>query len=233
MSRIGAKVRTFSNDSTLTDQYERAQTLYFNWLCVLVHIDDYYGKQWYILAKILHDIEFYWTVPNDDNRATDGVRLREVWLSTLKNEAEDLGVGFDVPPDSLNGPCSMFEMMVALASRIESDIMQSDELGNRTHIWFWYMIHNLLSDADLMNCHWWIDSTNDSSIQPLERDTIKEMVRHCLDRDYELDGRGGCLFPITRYETRVNEWNCVDRREAELWYQAQDWISENFHGEII
>lgn len=225
MSRVGSHVVTMGNDPTcLCDENERAQTLYFNWLCVLVHADDYLGKEWYILAKILHDVEFYWTVPNDDNRASDGVKLREVWLSTLKNEAEDLGVGTYIPMDALKGPCTMLEMMVALASRLESDVMQNDTDGNRTWLWFWYMVHNLISDANNMDCHWWHKACTDDSITPDVANIIKEMVRICLDREYGVNGHGGCLFPLL---------NClVDRREVEIWYQAQDWINENFGDEI-
>lgn len=225
VSKITRHVHSFGDAMAFSDDHERAQTLYFNWLCVLVHADDYMGKEWYILSKILHDIEFYWTVANDDNRAEDGVKLREVWRSSLKNEAEDLGVGLYVPLDALNGPCTMLEMMVALASRIESDMMQIDSEGNRTWLWFWYMVHNLLADADPRNCHWWHDTCHDETITPLEGSTIKEMVRKCLDREYEPDGSGGCLFPMIRSEA-------CDRREVELWYQTNDWLNENFGHEI-
>lgn len=227
MSRIGGHIMNFGKDYAqlaLSDDNERIQTLYFNWLCVLVHVDDYMGKSWYILAKILHDIEFYWTISNDDNRAADGVKLREIWLSNFKNEAEDLGVDVYVQADALSGACTIFEMMVGLATRIESDIMQRDGEGNRTWMWFWNMVHNLISDADLINCHWWHNGCNDEEITPKEANIIKEMVRRCLDREYEPDGTGGCLFPIFR--------SGIDRREVELWYQAQDWISDNFGDEI-
>lgn len=219
MSRISEKTVMFSsNPRALSDENARAQTLYFNWLCVLVHADDYVGKEWYILAKILHDIEFYWTIPNDDNRASDGVKLREVWLANLRGEAEDLGVGLYIPNDALNGPCTMLEMMVGLASRIESEIMQVDEAGNRTWMWFWGMVKSLLWDDVLM-------FYSDDSIIPNGGDTIREMVRKCLDREYDSNGfGGGCLFPIL---------NCaIDRKEVELWYQAQDWVSDNFGTEI-
>lgn len=223
MSRIGKHVvHLGSSYEPLSDENERAQTLYFNWLCVLVHADDYLGKEWYILAKTLHDIEYYWLIPNDDNRANDGIKLREVWLSTIKNEAEDLGVGTYIPLDALSGPCTMLEMMVGLASRIESDIMQRDDEGNRTWIWFWHMVSNLLGGENF-----WDGWYSDDVITPVEGNTIREMVRRCLDREYEADGFGGCLFPITQGASEA-----CDRREVELWYQAQDWITENFGDEL-
>lgn len=221
MSKVGSNVVLLTGDDVkeaLTDDRERAQTLYFNWLCVLVHADDYMGKEWYILAKTLHDIEFYWTISNDDNRATDGVKLREVWLTSLKNEAEDLGVGLYVPVDALNGPCTMLEMMVGLASRIESDIMQEDSEGNRTWQWFWYMVGNLLRDDNRKVTNWWWKACPDDAILPDKIDVIRERVRICLDREYKSNGTGGGLFPL--------DHDCSDRREIELWYQAQEWIKD-------
>lgn len=226
MSRVGARVMDYIDASLCADPYERAQTLYFNWLCVIVHADNYADKKWYILAKTLHDIEFYWTVPNDENRATDGIKMREVWLSTLKSEAEDLGVVVDLPLDALNGPCTMFEMMVGLSSRIESDIMQRDDAGNRTSMWFWFMFHNLVSWYRDDN-QWWYRELHDDSITPYGRDVIKEMVRKCLDREYKPNGSDGCLFPVV-----TNAGDIVDRKDIELWYQAQDWVRENFSSEL-
>lgn len=222
MSRVGKNVVTFADGKALSDGNERIQTLYFNWLCVLVHADDYMGHEWYILAKTLHDIEFYWTVPNDDNRASDGVKLRSVWLESLKNESEDLGLSVYVPDDALNGPCTMFEMLVGLAVRIESDIMQNDNEGNRTWIWFWTMINNLLSEHN--DDGWWHTRYNDEAIS--SDSVIREMVRRCLDREYAPDGFGGCLFPLT------NAKDGYDRREVEIWRQAQEWVCENFQDEL-
>ena len=61
----------------------------------------------------------------DVNRAADGLNLRE-------------RLGFQS-----GNPCSIFEMMVALAVRCEEHIMTNDEIGDRTPLWFWGMIENL------------------------------------------------------------------------------------------
>lgn len=213
MSKIADKIQNLDGRGPFKDDYERAQTMYFNWLCNIVHVDDYAGKTWYILAKILHNIEFYWTVSNDDNRANDGVRLRETWLNMMKIEAEDLGVGVGVPLDALNGGCSVLEMLVGLASRIESDIMQSDELGNQTGYWFWDMVHNLLQDYGLI-------IFQDNEIDSHHGDIIRNRVMTFLDRSYDFYGRNGGLFPLA--ETNV------DQRDVEIWYQAQRWLAENY-----
>lgn len=213
MSKIANKITDLEGRGPFGDEYERTQTLYFNWLCSMVHIDDYCGMSWYVLAKILHNIEFYWTVSNDDNRAADGIRLRQTWLNMMESEANDLGVGISVPLDALTGPCTVFEMMVALASRIESDIMQSDELGNRTSAWFWDMLYNLLWDYD-------ITVFRDNEITTKAGAIVRRLITKLLDRDYDFNGNGG-LFPLGPNTD-------VDQREVEIWYQAQYWLVENY-----
>lgn len=214
MSKIANKITDLEGRGPFSDEQERTQTLYFNWLCTMVHIDDYAGMSWYVLAKILHSIEFYWTIPNDDNRASDGIHLRDIWLGMMEAEANDLGIGLSVTPGALTGGCSVFEMMVALAIRIESDVMQSDELGNRTSAWFWDMIYNLLHGYQLVEFA-------DDTINSQHGDILTHVVMRMLDRDYEYSGQSGGLFPLKQSPD-------VDQRGVELWYQAQYWISENY-----
>ena len=217
MSRIAGNIALFKDEDAIMSLAERTQTLYFHWLCSLVRLDNYCEKSWYILAKLLHNIEFYWTIPNDDNRATDGVKLREVWYTSIINEAEDLGVGMYVDTNALNGPCTVLEMLIGLAIRIEADIMQNDAYGNRTYRWFWRMIGNLYEHR--------LGHFGDSDITSDDGDFITAMTMKCLDRDYFSDGSNGGLFPL--FEP-VDE----NQRETELWYQAQNWLKEAFPEEF-
>lgn len=231
MSKIAAKITSLSPDTPFTNDIERAQTLYFNWLCNMVHVDDYCGESWYILAKILHNIEFYWTIPNDENRAVHGVKLRQVWIESMEDQAEDLGVGHPMfPLDSLTGPCSVLEMMVGLAVSIESEIMMSSEKGNRTAVWFWEMIINFLyenhkDEIPLRNpfeiplFHLW----SDRFIDEQRGEMLRMSVSKIMDRTYDKYGNGG-LFPLIDTDE--------DQREVEIWYQAQHWLEENYPEEF-
>lgn len=231
MSKIASKMTDLSPDTPFTNDIERAQTLYFNWLCDMVHVDNYCGKSWYFLAKILHNIEFYWVLPNDENRAIHGVKLRQVWMENIEEQAEDLGVGHPMfPLDSLTGPCSVLEMLVGLAVSIESEIMMNQEKGNRTAVWFWEMIINLLYE----NCrdelqiqgpfevplfYRWSDRFIDEKCGEM----LQMFVVKIMDRTYDECGLGG-LFPLKAMDE--------DQRNVEIWYQAQRWLEENYPEEF-
>lgn len=222
MSKITSKMTCLNPDTPFTNDIERAQTLYFNWLCTIVHIDNYLNMSWYILAKLLHNIEYYWVVSNDDNRATDGVKLRQKWLNLIKDEADNLGVeGPTFPLDSLCGPCTLLEMLVGLSIRIESDIMQNESFGDRTAIWFWKMIHNILCYDNSKKT---LIMFSDNEISTKEGDEIKEKFTKMMDRDYLYNGSGG-LFPLNN---NLNQ----DQKTVEVWYQAQEWLKENYFNEF-
>jgi hypothetical protein len=134
----------------------------------------------------LHDIEFRYLIPKDENRAEDGISLR-YRFSRLYDY---------VDYDDLDGPCTVLEMMVALAIRCEEDIMDDANLGNRTKQWFWNMIVSL-----------GLGSMTDSRFDERRVDNI---IERFLDRDYEPDGRGG-LFTVRHCD--------YDLRDVEIWYQ--------------
>lgn len=161
---------------------------YFNWLFDLVCGDRYSESvSFKELLKYLHSVEFEWSIPKDENRAKDGVNLR--YRYSMRN-------GFDDVPSSLYGPCSVFEMMVALAIRCEEDIMDNPNMGDRTGQWFWNMISNL-----------GLGSMTDTRF---DEEYVDDVITRFLNREYEPDGEGG-LFTIR---------NCDrDLRDVEIWYQ--------------
>lgn len=161
---------------------------YFDWLYDLV-CEERYSKNisYRKLLGYLHDTEFRYSIPRDENRASDGVNLRWRYSDTH---------GFDDIPEELYGPCSVLEMMIALAIRCEENIMDDPNVGDRTGQWFWGMIVSL-----------GLGGMTDSRY---DKDFVMDTVDIFLERDYEPDGRGG-LFTI-RDCTR-------DLRDVEIWYQ--------------
>ena len=94
---------------------------YFAWLCELVGADT--GNPPYlILAKELHATEFTWCVRNDDNRASDGLQLRAEYGNSL---------GY------FDGPCSVLEMLIALARRIDFELSIPENVRDYTSRFFW------------------------------------------------------------------------------------------------
>lgn len=85
-------------------------TRYFKWLIGKSGISSRYS----VLLRYLYEKEYTWSVPMDANRAEDGKNLR---LSFMAETKERLDVS------ELARPCSVLEMMVALATRIEIDIL--------------------------------------------------------------------------------------------------------------
>ncbi len=188
---------------------DEVRRLYFNWLIHRVSLDDLDGRSYTHLAYLLHSIEFYWSNELDENREKDGIYLRHFWFDIINEEADardDPRLIFSF--GALSGPCSVLEMLVALAIRIENDIMQEDDKGDRSPVWMWYMLGNL----DLLGF-------DDEHIFDTTDQYVAGIVTKMLDRKYDRDGRGS-LFPL--YARKG------DRREVDIWWQAQHWLAENF-----
>lgn len=169
---------------------------YFKWLYDYVckgraHERNSYEK----LLMFLHQIEFTFIIPNDVNRAMDGVDLRYRYATYLED---------DRVMAILDGPCSVLEMMVALAIRCEETIMDDSRYGDRTGQWFWNMMSNL--GIGLMN-----DDIFDERI-------VEDITYDFLERRYGPDGKGG-LFYIRGCKD--------DLRDLEIWTQLC-WYLDNF-----
>ena len=161
---------------------------YFEWLCELINIERFSKHLTYRkLLTHLHNIEFTWFIPHDDNRADDGIQLRRRYALVQ----DDMRLS-----NYILGPCSILEMMVALAIRCEENIMDDALMGNRTGQWFWGMIHSL-----------GLSGMNDARF---DIDYVDDVLARFLNREYEPNGKGG-LFTIK---------HCMnDMRTVEIWCQ--------------
>ena len=142
------------------------------------------------IITLLHNIEFRYSIPMDANREEDGIDLRYRFITEIgipKNYQEVYGY--------LDGPCSVLEMMIALAIRCEESIMDDPDIGDRTSEWFWLMMKNL--GLDYM------------SDRKFDRDIAEEKISIFLDRKYKRNGEGG-LFVVNGRR---------DLRKVEIWYQ--------------
>lgn len=151
----------------------RPDQLYFDWLYrkVAVLSDRNPQRSHWLLCEQLHKTPFTWSVPNDDNRAADGLFLHE----QFENETGYIYEG---------GMCSVLEMLIALAQRAS---IEMDGVSNcqGTDEWFWMMLANL--DID--------QYTDDSYFEADAEGIVEEVVEQFLARDYSRDGEGG-LFPL-------------------------------------
>ena len=83
---------------------------YFEWLFDIVCGGRYINVSFRKLLMFLHDTEFTFSIAKDENRAYDGIELRRRF-GLMNGYSEEQIEGY------LFGPCSVLEMMVALAIR--------------------------------------------------------------------------------------------------------------------
>ena len=143
------------------------------------------------LLRRLHNTDFRYSILRDGNRAEDGRDLRYRFAITQGYSDE-----YEIILKYLNRPCSVLEMMIALAVTCEEDIMDDTSYGNRTGQWFWGMIVNL-----------GLGSMTDNRF---DEQYVDSVVNRFLDRNYAPNGEGG-LFTIRHCDR--------DLREVELWHQ--------------
>lgn len=168
---------------------------YFNWLCGLID-NRRFGKDVSYIQLLSHldDIPFRYTFELDENRYNDGISLR-------KRFASDHGFEPGYFAQVFTTPCSVFEMMVALALRCEETIMDNPAMGNRTGQWFWGMIVSL--------------GLGHMSDERYDEEYIDYVVDKFLNRDYAPNGKGG-LFTVRNTE--------IDLRRVEIWRQLMAYL---------
>lgn len=171
---------------------------YFEWMYQLVCNEQYSRRLSYRkLLTHLHEIEFVYIIGMDGNRAEDGIDLRYRFGYERQYEGSLIDTYLD------DCPCSILEMLTALAIRCEEHIMDDPDIGNRTGQWFWSMIDNL-----------GLGAMNDAKFNKGYLDSI---ITKFLNREYKRNGEGG-LFTVN---------NCKhDLRTAEIWYQMC-WYLDN------
>ena len=174
------------------DIYEQ----YFNWLCDVVNVSTVsYDK----LLRLLHRTKFRWINIRDKNRAEDGTDLRFRFRKSIDGLSRNEVLNWHDKE-----PCSVLEMMIALAIRAEEQIMDDPQVGNRTTQWFWGMVSSL-----------GLNRMSDDMFDLIE---ARNIIEQFLDREYSPDGRGG-LFTIN---------NCdYDLRDIEIWTQLC-WYLDRF-----
>lgn len=170
--------------------------LYFEWLCKMVCRDEDEYQEYREMFRVLYDTVFEYSILRDANREADGLCLRDKFVDMHPE------IDIRLMERAFNSPCSVLEVVVALADRMEI-IMSDPEIGDRTIKWFWIMLSNLgLEHMD--NDHF-------------DEDYILERLNVFMRRQYDFDGSNGGLFIIP------NPRN--DLRKTEIWYQMNWYLS--------
>lgn len=172
---------------------------YFEWMCHFVYdgTDTPERASYRKLLVRLDQIDFEYILAMDGNRAEDGSDLRYRFAYEHDYDSRMIAVYLD------DRPCSVLEMMVALAIRCEGQIMEDEEVGDRTGQWFWNMIVSLglgrMTDPNF------------------DRDYVDDVIDHFLRREYNRNGKGG-LFTVDNPRQ--------DMRTMDIWYQMCGYLEE-------
>lgn len=185
-----------TNNEPIYDISRQSESMYFLWLLSLVKADTNNT----FLTSRLYNKSFTWKVDFDDNRAKDGLDLRDEF-----SYANNIIL--------LQKTCSVLEMMIALSRRCEDYIMYDPDLGDQTSRWFYIMIQNLQLTKYMSNS---IVDLKDILIASRDIDNKLDIL---LDRKYDYSGKGG-LFPLKNPSK--------DQRTNEIWNQLNDYLKENF-----
>lgn len=175
---------------------------YFDWMCDMVCKNANQKQRYTKLLAYLHSTDFTFSIPFDANRFEDGVDLRYRFGEEKRIRDSAITRYLD------NRPCSVLEMMVALALRCEEHIMSDDEFGDRKPKWFWSMINNL-GLRSMTDRHY------DTSY-------VERCIGRFLNREYERNGKGG-LFIIKNAPRDV--------RSVDIWCQLCWYLDEELRGE--
>ena len=165
---------------------------YFDWIYSMLFGND---ASYTELLDELHQMTFRYTIPMDGNREADGINLRYRFGYERGYEDYVIAQYLDVTP------CSVLEMMTALAIRCE-EIMERADNEDLTGKWFC----NMLDSLGLIG----MKNTR------IDISAVRKIASRFLDRGYSPNGKGG-LFTVSR--------KC-DMRTVELWYQMQYWLDE-------
>lgn len=170
---------------------DKLNDLYFDWL---YHKVIRGRKAYHTLLAYLHSVPFEYSIPMDGNRADDGTDLR--YRFCYEKNLDDAMVAAYLD----DRPCTVLEMMVALAIRQEQ-IMDDPEIGNRTDVWFMEMIESLGLEH-MKNGHF-------------DELFTEYVIQTFMNREYSPIGEGG-LYTV----------DCGhDMRDEEIWYQMSLYLT--------
>lgn len=172
---------------------------YFEWLCDIAGVWRE-EPPYYLLAKALHDRAFTGELPHDENRAGDGIALRDEYAFNGSSYPDTI---------DLTGPCSVLEMLIGVAKRMDFVLSSPDDDREYTGRYFFELIGNL-----------GLEGLTDDDYAILGGEArVDDAVGRLMRRTYDPDGRGG-LFPLRR--------PVEDQRYVEIWYQMNAYLMERY-----
>lgn len=180
---------------------------YFLYLYNMVVTKDYPNcrdESYYILLHKLHDIEFYWSVEHDDNRAEDGKMLRVNFADNYKfNSYEEI-----------SGCCTFLEFLIGISIRMSDEVYNGGGI-DRIDMFFWELLSNLCDKKWDKSGKSGTDDWSDTKILPETLDKIVEKCHIFMDRSDK-------KVSIFGYNpTFKKKW---DKSGTEIWDKMQEYL---------
>ena len=184
----------------------KLEKMYFNWLLDAVTTKAEQNA-YSLVFTTLYSTDFISYDEFDDNLKENAADMRDDFYNFSKTANKLIDIYGEIDFET-----SILEVMVYLATRIEDTIMSNPDYGDRTRLWFWYMMESL----DI------IQYDNDRFDEP----DIVQKLDNFVERRYEKNGYGG-LFTL--------EDTKIDARKTNIWQQAMSFVT-NFaknNGELF
>ena len=155
------------------------------------------------LIKKLWLIPYISSIGNDDDRAIDGIELRNRYYDIL---AKDTGVHIDdiENVEKIFGPCRVLEMLVALSMQMY-DLMQDIGEYNSVSRWFWEIMYCV--GFDILDDNYWNSVVFDDI-----GEYVNKTCHHIMEQDGPRVGKRGGWFKLYDWENR------------EIWYQMHAYL---------
>lgn len=161
---------------------QRWTEAYFHWLVPQTSTGGHQHHTYVDVLRLMHQKEFVWLVPNDDNRIVDAKDLRGEFLRETNAPMTILMDHF--------GYVSVLEVLIAVSRRL------AFLAGESAEGWAWQLMENL--DLHRMS----------DPLSKRKAKRVDEILEKLVWRTYDPDGQGG-FFPLAwseRDQTKVEIW---------------------------
>lgn len=179
---------------------------YFKWLCDDVQMPiEYDGtdrQTYFMLMWELYQTPFVVIIPRDENRVIDGLELRAIFSNYITRYRDY---------SSIDRPfCSVLELMIGMARRIDRDLLRGPDDPDRYHKWFRIMLENMGvfkydDEHFLFGCKREVD------------DILYEIVFKS-EKNAKMAKKAGQM---------ANFWKISGHENEEIWYQFSHFYAQN------
>lgn len=167
---------------------------YLNWLISQIEINS--SRTYFDTLYRMHETEFVWIVPNDDNRIGDAFDLRSEFLHGTHGWEHEAVLQFEI----MTGKgASVLEILIGLSRRV------AFTCGGEAPWWAWQLMGNL-------GLYKFPDP-----LRPRKREKLDDILYSLIWRTYESNGEGG-FFPLNNPRE--------DQTKVEIWYQMNEYALE-------